>query len=71
VSQSGAPWGVVSGAASHGVWCSERHPMGCGVWTTKKKALESGADVAVMPACMSEAVLPSVMLPNVEFYNLD
>jgi hypothetical protein len=20
------------------VWCSERHPMGCGVWTTKKKA---------------------------------
>jgi hypothetical protein len=20
--QSGAPWGVVSGAASHGVWCS-------------------------------------------------
>jgi hypothetical protein len=20
------------------VWCLERHPMGCGVWTTKKKA---------------------------------
>jgi hypothetical protein len=29
---------VVSGAVPLGVWCSERHPMGCGVWTTKKKA---------------------------------
>jgi hypothetical protein len=38
VSQSGAPWGVVSNKVVCGVWCSERHPMGCGVWTTKKKA---------------------------------
>jgi hypothetical protein len=38
VSQSGAPWGVVSDKVVCGVWCLERHPMGCGVWTTKKKA---------------------------------
>jgi hypothetical protein len=38
VSQSGAPWGVVSNKVVCGVWCSGWRPMGCGVWITKKKA---------------------------------
>eukprot|EP01047_Picozoa_sp_COSAG01_P013960 COSAG01_NODE_669_length_14379_cov_292.353011_7_plen_86_part_00 len=31
MSQSGAPWGVVSDKVVCGVWCSGWRPMGCGV----------------------------------------